>query len=367
MQNDLSVLDKAIIYINNILKFSEAKVAKIIETLDDVSVIFSSSFKPNILSKILSEKEINELKHSDLTLVDKYISRYENENVEIITIFSPFYPALLKEIANRPNVFFAKGNISLLKSDQNLAVVGTRRCTNYGQEVTKSFCRVLAKAGVCIVSGLADGIDSYAHKAALEVGGKTIAVMGSGFHNIYPSVNIGLVDDIIDKGGLIITQYELDDTPVNYHFPQRNRIVAGLSKGLLLIEAPARSGALITTENALEFNREIFVVPGRITDIYFAGSNEIIKTCQGQMVLSAEDILSYFGERNNYNAKKIDVQLSFEESLILDLLYVEDKHYEKLLIESNLKPHQLNSLLIKLELKNLIKKLPGNIFTSTKF
>ena len=157
----------------------------------------------------------------------------------------------------------------------------------------------------------------------------------------------------------------LSEKPQTYHFPARNRIIAGLSKGVLIIEAPMRSGALITKEYALEFNRELFVVPGRINDIYSKGSNEVIRSCQGSMVLTAQDVLQAYNKCLDGVGESKRVQLSIEEELIYKTLEMGEKHYETLLIETGLGASQLNILLTKLELMGVVAKLPGNIYTIT--
>ncbi len=357
--------DKAVIALVTQANISYAKAKYIIEALDDVSVIFSADRLK--YAKIKDKDTIEKLSNIDVDLVNNYIANLDRSNIEVITYVSQIYPDNLREIHNPPLVLYAKGNLDLLVYKNNLSIVGTRRATSYGEEVTKSFAKTLAKEGICIVSGLADGIDTIAHQGAVSVKGKTIAVMGSGFNNIYPANNIGLVDKIVETGGLVITEYKSNELPQTYHFPARNRIIAGLSLAVLIVEAPARSGALITKEYALECNREIFVVPGRITDIYSKGSNEIIKSCQSTMVLSVNDILEFFGRVGEKKSNADGVQLSLEEQLIIEILGAEEVHYEKIIAASGLSSSTLNSLLIKLELKNIIKKLPGNIYTRIGF
>ena len=361
---EYTLQDKAIIAMVTQTNLTYMKIKRIIETLEDVSIIFNGDAILQKLDKILSKDELASIYSVDIDVVNNYIAQLAKKQIDIITILSRYYSYKLQEIYNPPLLLYAKGNLQLLEYDATLAVVGTRRCTNYGQEVTKSFTRVLARDGVCIISGLADGIDSIAHEAALEVKGKTIAVMGSGFDHIYPACNANLLDKIVANGGLIITEYAPDEKPQNFHFPARNRIVAGLSMAVLVVEAPKKSGALITKDYAIEYNREVFVVPGRINDIYSKGSNEIIKSCQGSIVLEPNDILEFFGKVSPVQQEmKVD-QLSIEERLILDILDRGEKHYEELLSMSKLTSSALNSLLIKMELKGKLKKLPGNMYTS---
>jgi len=365
MLYELTMQDKAVIALSIQAKLSYTKVKNIIETLEDVSVIFSNNNLKNKL-KFLDDKDYNQITDIDMDKLNSFLNNLQKSNIQIFTIYSSIYPYNLKQIYSPPLVLFAKGNLDLLLQNNNLAVVGTRRCTNYGEEITKSFVKTLAKSDICIVSGLAEGIDTIAHQSALEVKGKTIAVIGSGFNNIYPTNNVKLADKIIESGGLIITEYEPSEKAQSFHFPARNRIIAGLSTSVLIVEAPARSGALITKEYALENSREIFVVPGRINDIYSKGSNEIIKSCQSVMVTSVDEILAFYGKVAGEEKKITAVQLSMEEQIVYNLLLVDDLHYEILLSKSQLSSSQLNSILMKLEIKNIVKKLPGNIYSSIK-
>lgn len=365
MKYSITQQDKALIALTTQTRITNSKLHLIIDTLDDVSVIFSDNFDI-YLKGVVTTKDINSINSIDIEVLESYLKELERKNIEVFTYLSDIYPKNLKEISSSPIVLYAKGNLDLLKEYNTLAVVGTRRASNYGEEVAKSFSRVLAKNGVCIISGLADGIDSVAHKGTLDSKGKTIAVLGSGFDYIYPATNIGLAKDIVDNNGLLLTEYMPSETPQNFHFPARNRIVAGLSKAVLIVEAPARSGALITKEIALDCNRDIFVVPGRVTDVFSRGSNEVIKSCQGSIVLSVDDILEYFGQLNTYHNHRKCVQLSMEEEIVYDILAVNDEHYEVILARSGMQPSQLNSLLMQMELKNIVKRLPGNIYTSTK-
>ncbi len=356
MKYILNDKDKAILGITTQTNITYAKARGIIETLKDVSVIFSH--KDGVVSNIAKE-----LDRIDFDQMHNFLVNLEKMNIQVITYLSDIYPAQLREIHNPPLVLYAKGDLSLLSHDAMLAVVGTRRATAYGEDVTRSFCKVLAKENICIVSGLADGIDTIAHESTVAVKGKTIAVLGSGLNNIYPASNITLADKIVATGGLILSEYLPNETPQSYHFPARNRIVAGLCKGVLIIEAPLRSGALITKEYALENNRDIFVVPGRINDIYSKGSNEVIKSCQGSIVLSPDDVLSSFGRYGRAKSDVKTIQFDMEEQIIVDLLQAEEMHFDKIVMTTGLSPAKVNSILMKLELKNFVKKMPGNMYT----
>ena len=219
------------------------------------------------------------------------------------------FPELLKNIPNPPKSLYIKGNIkdfpniNTFKNKRkqlqvskalNIAVVGTRKMSEYGRQITKEFVRVLSKAGITIVSGLALGIDGLAHKTALEFKTKTIAVLGSGLNQIYPKAHINLAKTIIKSKGAIISEYGVDSPPHKNHFIKRNRIISGLSQAVLVIEAPKRSGALITARNAIEQKRKLFVIPGRITDKNSVGSNKLIRK-KAILVQSPNQILKEMG------------------------------------------------------------------------
>ena len=176
-----------------------------------------------------------------------------------------------------------------------MAIVGTRRASRYGKDVTEQFASSLARAGVTIVSGLADGVDTFSHQACLNVKGKTIAVLGGGINNIYPATNTNLANKIVESGGLILSEYRPNEKPQTYYFPIRNRIIAGLSKAVLITEATEKSGSMHTKNYALDYGREVFAVPGRINDIYSTGCNKIIKSCQSAIALDPNDILNFLG------------------------------------------------------------------------
>ena len=187
-------------------------------------------------------------------------------------------------------MLYAKGNLKLLDTPM-LAVVGTRRATRYGKDITAEIVGDVAKAGITVVSGLADGIDTVAHTATLDVGGSTIAVIASGFNYIYPSVNKSLSDRILSNGGLLLTEYRMNEKPQTYNFPVRNRIIAGLSKAVIVAEATEKSGSMHTKNYALDYGREVFAIPGRVSDIYSNGCNKLIKSGQATMLLSSKDVI----------------------------------------------------------------------------
>jgi len=234
-----------------------------------------------------SEKSSTNFLHPDI--IRDQIRQYETNEITVITILDKEYPPLLKEIYQPPWALFAKGDLSLLEKDPKLAVVGSRQATQYGKNAIRLIFPGLIDKGVLIVSGLARGIDALAHESAIRNGGKTIAVIAGGFYHIYPKENMNLALEMM-KNQLVLSEYPPDTKPLRWHFPSRNRIISGLSKGTLIIEAKRKSGSLITANFAVNEGRDVFSLPGSIFNPYSIGANELIQ--QGaKLVTDAEDIL----------------------------------------------------------------------------
>lgn len=354
--------EKAIIFLNGCDFISYKKQYKIIEEVN-LSYLFDDfdRFK-NSVSTVLSSQELNKLiDEFDEIKLNNYISNLDQSAIKVITILSGAYPDLLKEIDTPPLILYAKGDEKLLNTTC-VAIVGTRRASRYGKDVTEQFASSLARAGVTIVSGLADGVDTFSHQACLNVKGKTIAVLGGGINNIYPATNTNLANKIVESGGLILSEYRPNEKPQTYYFPIRNRIIAGLSKAVLITEATEKSGSMHTKNYALDYGREVFAVPGRINDIYSTGCNKIIKSCQSAIALDPNDILNFLG-KNFVESKAEVIQYSLTDKIILDIIDVNEVHYEEILAKSGMDSKELNTNLIRLELKKLIKKLPGNFYS----
>ncbi|MDD5031651.1 MAG: DNA-processing protein DprA [Patescibacteria group bacterium] len=319
----------------------------------DISELMKAGIEENIAEEFSAAKrEINP---------DQLIARIAEEDIKVMTIADKSYPALLGEIYNPPSLIYYKGEFDL-KDDFTLAVVGTRKFTNYGQQVTDHIVRDLAKNGLTIVSGLALGIDSLAHLATLETGGKTIAVLGSGLDkkNIYPSQNRYLAEKIIASGGAIISELPLGTPPLRHNFPQRNRLISGLSLGTLVIEAGEKSGALITAAYALEQNREVFAVPGSINSLVSAGPNKLIKE-GAKVVTSAADVIETLNltQATAYIDTKKIMPEGENEKKIIALLSFEPIHIDELVRASGLDTAAANSTLVIMEMKGMIKNLGG--------
>ena len=313
------------------------------------------------IKEVLTNEEFNKM---SLCLHDEYLNRfinsYKKDNIECVTFVDERYPYLLKEISTPPLCLYCKGNLQLLNS-LCVAIVGTRKPTDYGVIVTKQFAKGLADANVTIVSGLASGVDSIAHREALETDANTIAVIAGGFNHIYPATNHNLAKQIIENN-LIISEYTPQTKPASYYFPVRNRIIAGLSKGVIITEAGEKSGSLHTFNYAVEFNREIFAIPGKINSPMSKGTNEIIKTLQGSIALSVDDVLTSLNIQKQKNEKNTTVQLDINEQIVLDYIMAEKKTFQQILDHTHLSAKDLNAILIELEMSGLIMKFANNSY-----
>ena len=238
--------------------------------------IYNATEKEILKVDGMSDKIVQNMqKAKDAKLLEKYEKYILKNDIKIINISDDNYPAKLKNIYAPPITIFAKGDISLLNS-KSIAIVGSREPSKYGIYVAEKFSKELSKEGVTIVSGLARGIDTFAHVGALSSFGKTIAVLGSGIDVVYPKENAKYYREISEKG-LIISEYIVGTAPESKNFPQRNRIISGLSDGVLVVEARKNSGTMITTDFALEQGKELYVIPGNITSNLSVGTNNLIK------------------------------------------------------------------------------------------
>lgn len=271
------------IWLSLIPGLGSIKKQKLLQYFAIPKKIFLASKEELLKVEGIGEKIANEILDINIRKsVKNHITYMEKNNIQFITIQDDEYPQILKEIYDYPISLYVKGNTKILNS-KSIAIVGCRDATAYGQNSAKYFGYNLAKEGICVVSGLAKGIDSYAHIGALgasgksDSNGKTIAVLGNGLDMIYPQENIELANMIIEKGGAIISEYPLGTKPDKMNFPARNRIVSGMSKGVLVVEAKEKSGTLITVDFALEQGRDVFVVPGNINSVHSVGTNRLIK------------------------------------------------------------------------------------------
>lgn len=308
-----------------------------------------------------------------LTLIRKINPQQELEKsqklgINLIDLENSNYPLLLKEISSPPVFLYIKGN--LVPEENCLAVVGARQITTYGKQVTEKLVGEIARQGLTIVSGLALGTDSFSHQAALNAGARTIAILGNGLDQVYPTQNRQLAEKIIQNGALI-SEFPLGTPPNHYNFPRRNRIISGMSLGVLVIEAQLKSGSLITARNAIEQNREIFAIPGSIYNQKSEGTNHLIQKGEAKLVKNVNDILEELN-LNLVKSQNIIKQLpntstlNSVETQVLNLLSTEPIIFDTLQLQVNINTSQLSTILTILEMKGFVSNLGSNQWVKSR-
>lgn len=332
------------------------KIDAILAEMNEISI--DAFFQLN-LQKHLTGETLNQINsHASEREITSYLNNLKNNNIGIVTRFDDDFPEKLKGLDDAPYYLFYKGDKKLL-SKKSVAIVGTRSPSNYGRIITDRFAGELAKSGAVVVSGLAYGVDSIAHRKVLEVGGETIAVLGSGFNNIYPAEHTSLAREIADKG-LLVSEYGPSIKPTRYTFPQRNRIIAALSDGVLITEAGSKSGTTHTKDFALDYGKNVYAVPGNVTSEKSALPNELIKSGQAQCVTSANEILADLGLFGVKNERTL--QLGITEQKIVELLSNGEKDIDFLCQNCNLDAKNIGSYLTTMEISGLIRRMPGGFY-----
>lgn len=363
-KNDLGWL-----WLDTIENISQKKKIMLSVVLEKGEKLFELEKYQDDILFVLNEDEFKILKHNNIKNLDKSLKEMEKHGVDFISINSNEYPPLLREITAPPIVLYYKGNLELLKTNC-ITIVGSRLSTSYGKTITETFSKDLAFNGFTIVSGLADGLDTIAHTSCLKMKGKTIAVLCGGLDNIYPSINTNLAKTICENGGLLISEQGIGIETQKYMFPIRNRILAGISMAVLLTEASLKSGTKHTIAYAEDANREIFAVPTSILNTKGSFGNFLIKHNRAILVESAEDIIVALGfsVKEQNQAGKNKVLADIDEVSVLREILSEDEtvHFDIILQKSKMDTKKLSSLLTKLELSGIIKKLPSNLYMLCK-
>jgi DNA processing protein len=294
------------------------------------------------------------------------LEKIERLGLSVVTINDASYPRRLKEIHSPPSLLYIKGKLPA-HIDLALAVVGTRKTSPYGRTVTPTLVQALARTGVIIVSGLALGIDALAHQAALDAGGQTIAVLGCGLDEIYPVSNRRLAEDVISHGGALISEYPPGVQPLRQHFPARNRIISGLSRGVLVIEGSEDSGSLITAKCAIDQNRDVLAVPGNIMSKTSIGPNNLIKM-GAKAVTSAEDVLAALDLElaEQFRENSIIIPASPDEEKLLECIGHEPVHIDEIIQKSKLNTSIINSALTMMEMKGIVRHLGGMYYARSR-
>lgn len=278
------------VWLSRIPRIGTKTIEKLLKRYKSLEEIYKLDIDELITNENIGEKLaktiISEEYRQDL---DKYIEYMEKQKINMVTINDEEYPENLRVIDDHPMYLYTKGNIELLNK-KAVAIVGTRNCTNYGKKVAYDMASKLVRSNIVVISGLAKGIDTFSHIGTLNKKASTIAVLGSGIDEIYPKENKKLAQEILNKEGLIISEYIMGSKIEKTNFPARNRIISGISSGVLVVEAPRRSGALITADFALEQGKEVFAIPGNINNIFSKGTNQLLKE-GAKLVDNIEDIL----------------------------------------------------------------------------
>jgi DNA processing protein len=357
---------QAYIALNLLPNIGPVRVHRLLEHFGNAKSILSASAgdlrEVRGIGKDASETVVNWR-----TLIDLQaeLEKIQSRGINVVTPEDSTYPSLLRKIYDPPIVLYAWGHLQESDSEA-ISIVGSRQATYYGRQTAKKFGFQLAHAGLCVISGLARGIDSAAHEGALAAGGRTIAVIGSGLGNLYPRENQSLAEKI-SRNGAVISEFPVDFPPQKRSFPQRNRIVAGWARGTLVIEAGARSGALITAGQASDSNRDVYAVPGQIDRPTSQGTNRLIQ--QGaKLVMDAGDVIEEMPNKFHDSGKNAEIcssrakLLTNSEKIIYAALSGDQAHIDEVANQVNMGVPEVSATLLKLEIKQLVKQLPGNYF-----
>lgn len=356
-----------LIALSHFSKFGPARLKRLKDYFSSFEGAFKADLKELVKAKIEEAVASEFISFRSQIKIEDILKKLQEEEIDVIDIEDENYPELLKEIYNPPQILYYRG--VLFQNEKCLAVVGSRNYTNYGKQIIDDIVRKISKTGICIVSGLALGVDAHAHNVAIEENTRTIAVLGTGLdkRSIYPAHNRYLAEKILKSGGAIISEFPIGTQPLRHHFPQRNRIISGLSVATLVVEAKSRSGALITAKDALEQNREVLAVPGNIYSSLSEGPNKLIKD-GARAITSYEDLVESLDLENVKNyIKTVAVKPeNKEEEEILKYLNHEPVHIDTLVRLSSLDIKTVNTTLSMMEIKGMIKNLGGMNYVLVK-
>lgn len=351
-----------------------ARLVLKVSGVDSAGDLFKFSV-PDLLriDGIGKERAVSLTQFDDWDKVDKILEKTEKTGAKLIALNDPEYPMMLRQTFDPPIILWVKGDPAALSSP-GIAVVGTRNPGRYGLDQAELWSRSICGAGLCVNSGLAYGIDSKAHKTAVETGGRTVAVLGSGIDRIYPNRNRGLAAEIIDNGGAVVTEYPPGTKPDAVNFPERNRIVSGISHGTLVVESGVKGGSMITARLSLDQNREVFVIPHPLKYLKGEGCNYLIRSGQGKLVQTMDDILEELSvltdgdmvtsKRPAEKTKKWTSadELSDKEVALCKSLSENSLHIDQLAEVMETEPFKLSPILLELEMKGLIRQTAGKYF-----
>ncbi len=335
---------------------------RLLTIFENIQAIFAAT--PTALHQAgLTPKQIHTLKNPDWQTAERHLKWAEKNHCQLVSYIDPGYPALLHELPDAPLLLYVQGDVKLLQQPQ-LAMVGSRNPSAMGKELAEQFAKELATAGLVITSGLALGIDAASHRGAL-LAGKTIAVLGTGLQHIYPRMHQKLAEDILLQGGALVSEFSPPSPPKAAHFPRRNRIISGLSVGVLVVEAAIRSGSLITARYAMEQNRDVFAIPGSIHNPLARGCHQLIRKGANWFETTGE-ILEEITVLNAVATTAASVFLSKEPvdldpdfQRVLAQIGYEVTALEVIIARAGLTAAQVSSMLLSLELKGYVRIVPG--------
>ncbi len=332
-----------------------------------VDAVFTE--KKKFLMKIpgIGEATVNSIvNHNVFERAEEEVNFIQKYNIKTLFYLDSGYPSRLKQCTDSPLMLYYKGNADL-NNDRIVSIVGTRNATEYGRDMCRRIVEGLSDSNALIISGLAYGIDTWSHKAALDFNLPTIAALGHGLDRIYPYANRSLAEKMLVNGGLI-TEFMSQTKPDRENFPMRNRIIAGMSDAVIVVEAGAKGGALITADLANSYNRDVFAIPGRISDTFSVGCNNLIKTNRAALIQSADDIRYILNWDSHKNLTKVVqrrlfVELPPEEQSVIDLLRNEgDLDIDSVIGKTGMQPSKAASALLNLEFEGIIRCLPGKVY-----
>ncbi len=351
---------KAIIALSATEDISYRKSSALLGMLKSPDELFKRCCDSDVAA-LIGDAAVKKLAEN-LADVDLIIDRLAAKGIGWVTTLDDDFPDFLREIQDAPFILYVKGNEALINSDC-IAVVGTRRPTRYGLKMANLFAREFAKAGLTVVSGFARGIDRAAHEACTEGGFPTIAVFACGLDICYPAEHRGLYEKILEGGGLLISEYPPGVRPLQYHFPERNRIISGLSEAVFIPEAATKSGSLITARLAVEQGRDLFAIPGNVTSPESEGTNKLLMEMPHALVLSPEDVLRAMNFTLPQSENKEEtVELDLAETLVADALREGELHFEELIRKTGLSSNELNIALVNLQLYGIAEDTGGNYY-----
>ncbi len=354
--------DKYWIAFSAIEQLDSTFIQRLYNYFGDIEIAFNAELKDLKEIEGLSVKKAENFieKKKDIN-PDKALEEVLKRNIKFITFDSSEYPYMLSQISNPPMTIFYKGDLSTCNLDRTIAFVGSRRASLNGKDGVKRVISDLRNTDVCIVSGLASGIDAISHESAINNNLKTIGVIASGFDYTYPESNKYLYEKIEQEAGAVISEYYPTFQPLKFRFPQRNRIVTGLSFGTVVGEAALKSGALISANLTLEQGRELMCIPGAINNVNTEGIYKLIKE-GASIVTSGDDILNALGWEIKKAQPKNETNLSLnpQEKIIFDIIGVEPKGFDEIQAETKLETDELLSLLTMMEIKSLVEHIDGD-------